>query len=77
MVTGIPIAGKHIVQWFWGGYTVSKCGIRSYSFSSSSGKIIGQVNEPDVESKHSLLNGCVGSKDFYDYSYVIINVFNS
>jgi len=23
MVTAIPIAGKHIVQWLWGGYTVS------------------------------------------------------
>jgi quinol-cytochrome oxidoreductase complex cytochrome b subunit len=23
MVTAIPVAGKHIVQWLWGGYTVS------------------------------------------------------
>ena len=33
MVTAIPVAGQPIVQWLWGGYTVGKCGIRSYFFS--------------------------------------------
>jgi hypothetical protein len=33
MVTAIPVAGQPIVQWLWGGYTVGKCGIRSYFLS--------------------------------------------
>ena len=33
MVTAIPVAGQPIVQWLWGGFTVAKCGFRSYFFS--------------------------------------------
>jgi quinol-cytochrome oxidoreductase complex cytochrome b subunit len=28
MVTVIPVVGKHIVQWLWGGYTVKKSNIK-------------------------------------------------
>ena len=64
MVTAIPVAGNPIVQWLWGGYTVAKCGIGSYSFSC----IFSMNADPTVGSKiefnHSLFDGCAGSKNF-------------
>jgi len=66
MVTAIPVVGNYIVQWLWGGYTVSKCGIRSYFFSGSSNTTAGQINESKIESNHSLFESYAGNKDFYD-----------
>ena len=66
MVTVIPIAGKPIVEWLWGGYTVNKCGIRSYFFSCISSKNADPITGSKIEFNHNLFDDCAGSKNLND-----------
>jgi hypothetical protein len=71
MVTAIPVAGQPIVQWLWGGYTVGKCGIRSYPFSCIFSKDADSIAGSKIELNHNLFGGCAGSKNFNDFYCVI------
>ena len=64
MVTAIPLAGQPIVQWLWGGFTVAKCGIGSYSFSCIFSRNADPIVGSKIEFNHSLFDGCAGSKNF-------------
>jgi group II intron reverse transcriptase/maturase len=63
MVTAIPVAGQPIVQWLWGGYTVAKCGIRSYFFNGIFSINADPIAGSKIEFNHSLFDGCAGSKN--------------
>lgn len=63
MVTAIPVAGKRIVEWLWGGYVVAKCGIRSYLFSCIFSMIADPIVGSKIEFNHSLFDDCTGSKN--------------
>ena len=64
MFTVIPVAGKAIVEWLWGGFTVNKCGIRSYYFSCIFSKNACPVAGLKIELNHNPFGGCAGSKKF-------------
>jgi hypothetical protein len=66
MVTAIPVAGTPIVQWLWGGYTVAKCGIRSYIFSCIFSLNADPKAGSKIESNYNLFDDCAGSKNLND-----------